>query len=219
LSNIKAVIFDMDGLLLDTEIIARSTFIAACRECGFEPDLKVYNQCIGTTYKKTEEILKKGYGKSFDYESVSKIWGRKFDKQVENEPVPLKMGALSLVQYLEDRRMKMAVVTSTRRSIAFKELTNAGLLQFFKLVIGGDEITHGKPDPDIYLKACSELQEEPPGCLALEDSDNGVRAAHSANLTVIQVPDLVEPSIEVMELGHQIVKSLLAVEKMFKESS
>jgi HAD superfamily hydrolase (TIGR01509 family) len=217
LNNIKAVIFDMDGLLLDTETIAISTFVIACREYGFEPDLKIYHKCIGTTYKKTEEILKEGYGESFNYESVSKSWGRKFDAEVENQPVPLKAGVLSLIQYLSNRGMKMAVVTSTRRSTAVKELTNVRLLQFFKLVIGGDDITNGKPNPDIYLKACVELREAPKHCLALEDSDNGVRAAYSAGLTVIQVPDLLEPSAEVKALGHTITKSLNEVEAFIRE--
>lgn len=215
LNDFQAVIFDMDGLLLDTETIAISTFVAACRECGFEPDLKVYYKVIGTTYKKTQEILKEGFGEGFDYESVSKLWSRKFDAQVENQPVPLKTGVHSLLGCLYRRRMKMAVVTSTRRSTAVKELTNVELLQFFDLVVGGDEITNGKPNPDIYLKACVGLREAPEHCLALEDSDNGVRAAFSAGLTVIQVPDLLEPSTEMKALGHKIAKSLSDVEKIF----
>ncbi len=212
----NAVIFDMDGLLLDTESIALATFIAACRETGFEPDLTVYRRCIGTTYQNTREILTQGYGKAFDYERVSKSWSRRFAAETENRPVPLKEAARGILDDLAEAKTKMAVVTSTRRSTAVKELTNVGIRDFFALVIGGDEVQRGKPEPDIYLKACAALAEAPEKCLALEDSDNGVRAAWRAGLTVIQVPDLVEPAPAVRALGHRIVKSLREVQTILR---
>jgi HAD superfamily hydrolase (TIGR01509 family) len=206
--NLKAVIFDMDGLLLDTERIALSTFIEACRECHFEPDLEIYRQCIGTTYARTAEILISGYGKNFPIDAVSSLWERKFDTETLDKPVPLKEGALNLLQYLEYIGIKKAVVTSTNQANALRRLANAGILKFFRFVLGGDQIAKGKPDPEIYLTACQKLAEDPAMCLALEDSDNGDRSAVEVGLNVIQVPDLKEPSMEVKALGHKIVKSL-----------
>jgi HAD superfamily hydrolase (TIGR01509 family) len=217
LKHINAVIFDMDGLLLDTEKISQTTFVAACREYHFEPDLQVYYQCIGTTMPKTKTILTEGYGQGFPYEAVSSLWRQKFHEETA-KPVPLKAGALSLLQYLEQKQIKKAVVTSTKHQRAQDELNNAEILHYFVFILGGDQIGQGKPDPEIYLKACQKLNKDPSCCLALEDSDNGVRSAFSAGLQVIQVPDMLEPSAEVKALGHQIMRSLADVEVLIRKS-
>jgi HAD superfamily hydrolase (TIGR01509 family) len=214
--NPKAVVFDMDGLLLDTEKIARSIFIEACREYRFEPDLEIYYQCIGTTYARSAEILINGYGKDFPFDAVSKLWTKKFEAEALDKPVPLKNGARNLLLYLERRGIKKAVVTSTHQAQALRMLTNAGIQGFFQFVLGGDQISKGKPDPEIYLAASEKLREDPALCLALEDSDNGVRSATKAGFRVVQVPDLSEPSAEVKAFGHKILRSLVEVEDMLK---
>ncbi len=112
------------------------------------------------------------------------------------------------------KKIKRAVVTSSCHADAARKLSNCGILNFFDFVLGGDQISRGKPDPEIYLTACLKLNENPSTCLALEDSDNGVRSAHSAGLTGIQIPDLKEPSKEIKALGHRILNSLTEVEKL-----
>jgi HAD superfamily hydrolase (TIGR01509 family) len=215
--NLKAVIFDMDGLLLDTERIALSTFIEACREYHFEPDLRIYDRCIGTTYARTQEILISRYGKDSPFDAVSKLWEKRYDEETLDKPVLLKVGARSLLRYLGTKGMKKAVVTSSSQAHAIRKLANAGILDCFQFVLCGDQISKGKPDPEIYLTACQKIGEKPPMCLALEDSDNGVRSAIKAGLKVIQVPDLKEPSVEIKALGHRIVKSLVEVEGLLME--
>lgn len=210
----KAVIFDMDGLLIDSERIARLLFVEACRENDFEPDIDIYNRCIGTTTHKAREILKEGYGEAFPYEAVSELWEKKYLDEVSNNPVPLKPGAPELLEYLEKEGVKKAVVTSTDRELAQRKLTNAGIRHFFDFILGRDEVVHGKPNPEIYLAACRKLGEDPVDCLALEDSNNGVLAAHRAGLTVYQVPDLIEPSAEVKKIGHRILESLYEVKTL-----
>jgi HAD superfamily hydrolase (TIGR01509 family) len=210
----KAVIFDMDGLLIDSERIALSTFVAACRKYDFDPDIEVYYKCIGTTRPLTREILLDGYGRDFPFDAISELWGKKYYEETLSKPVPLKAGTLRLLQYLEKEGVKKAVVTSTRQESALRKLSNAQILHFFDFVLGGDQILHGKPNPEIYFTACHKLKEEPSKCLALEDSDNGVMAAFEAGLIVIQVPDLVEPSVDVKALGHEIKKSLTEVGSM-----
>jgi len=213
LNNFEAIIFDMDGLLLDTESISLSTFVAACREHHFEPDLQVYYRCIGTTFTRAQRILEEGYGKDFPLKSVVDLWENLYRQELDKR-TPLKAGALSLLQFLDLNGTKKAVVTSTARELALRRLSNAGILSFFELVQGGDEISHAKPHPEIYLLACRKLSAEPASCLALEDSDNGILSAHSAGLTVIQIPDILPPSPKVKSLGHKVVKSLAEVQEM-----
>jgi HAD superfamily hydrolase (TIGR01509 family) len=204
----KAVIFDMDGLLLDTERIAMAAFVEACRECHFEPDVNVYKRCIGTTSHMTREILTSGYGSEFPFDIISPLWRKRYLEEVLTKPVPLKTGVLKLLRQLEKQKVKKAVVTSTERELALTKLTNAEIGHFFQFILGRDEVSQGKPNPEIYLTACRKLDEDPSDCLALEDSENGVLAAFNAGLTVIQVPDLVEPSAKIRALGHRIVNSL-----------
>jgi len=218
LTNIKAVIFDMDGLLLDSERIALATFVAACRENDFEPDVAVYYRCIGGNDSRTREVLTEGYGEGFHYDTVMASWQKKNEEEASTRAFPVKPGALYLLQGLKARKIKMAVVTSTRRDSAVRKLSNAGMLPFFEFVIGGDQIKNSKPHPEIYLTACRRLGEKPSDCLALEDSDNGVLSATAAGLTVIQVPDLLSPSEKVKALGHRIVSSLVEVEELLREA-
>jgi len=217
LNDFDAVVFDMDGLLLDSEAIALTTFIEACRECGFEPnDLEPYYRCIGTNWPNATDILINGYGPDFPFDAISEVWGKKYHAETLTKPVPKKAWALSLLEYLDNRGVKKAVVTSSRKENSLIKLTNAELLHFFAFVLGGNEIANGKPHPEMYTTAAQKLNVAPGKCLAIEDSDNGVRAAFSAGMTVIQVPDLKQPSDEVVALGHIIAASLTEVETMLK---
>jgi HAD superfamily hydrolase (TIGR01509 family) len=218
LKKLDAVVFDMDGLLLDTEPISQKTFVDACRAFYFEPDLKIYHRCIGTNAERTREILAEGYGPDFPFNDILKLWLAYYDEAI-CQPIPIKPGALSLLEYLETRQLKKAVATSTRRENAVKKLKGAKIAHFFEFILGGDQITRGKPDPEMYLTTCRQMGAEPGRCLALEDSENGVKSAISAGLMVIQVPDLIQPSADVRALGHAIVDSLTEVEKMFRRSN
>ena len=212
----NAVVFDLDGLLLDTERIALSTFVDSCREFGFDPDLRVYYKCIGTTFSRTKEILTDGYGKIFPLDAISELWSEKYHEETSDKPIPLKAGALNLLRYLDKEGVKKAIVTSTRQESARRWLANTEILHFFDFVLGGDQVSNGKPNPEIYLMACHKLNEKPHNCLALEDSDNGVLSALNAGLVVIQVPDLVQPSADVRALEQGIAKSLVEVEEILR---
>jgi HAD superfamily hydrolase (TIGR01509 family) len=214
-----AVIFDMDGLLFDSERIALSTFIESCRECGFEPDVNVYYRCIGGNEARTREILVEGHGDGFPFEAVDRLWHQKYEELALTRAFPLKAGALDLLRYLDGLRKRKAVVTSTGHASAVRKLANADLLGYFEFVVGGDQIARSKPDPEIYLTACRRLGKEPSDCLALEDSDNGVLAAFSAGLAVIQVPDLLRPSDRIRALGHTVVNSLADVQGILRRSN
>ena len=202
------VLFDMDGLLLDSERLARDAFVRACEDHGFEADLVTYHQCIGSTYDKTRELIVAAYGADFPYEAIDERWSHHYHARLADGPVPVKAGALALLTHLAARELPMALVTSTRRATAEEKLEATGLIRFFDSLICGGETERGKPNPDPYLVAAGRLELEPERCWALEDSANGVRAAVSAGCTVYQVPDLVAPTAEIERLGHQIVETL-----------
>jgi HAD superfamily hydrolase (TIGR01509 family) len=216
-ANLKAVIFDMDGLLLDSERVALSMFVDTCREFGFDPDVEVYYKCIGGNASRTKAIMIEGYGERFPFDAVEQAWHSRYEDLAMSDPLPVKVGVFDLLDYLEALGLKKAVVTSTARASALRKISNTGLAKYFDLVVGGDEISKSKPDPEIYLTACRRLGENPRNCLALEDSDNGVRSAHAAGMPVIQVPDLLQPSDEVRALGHEIVASLGEVKRLLEQ--
>ncbi len=201
----------MDGLLLDSERLARDMFVSACLEVGWEPDLEIYDLCVGATYEGTERILKAEFGSDFPFEAVQKRWNALYEERVLHRPVDVKAGALELLLRLDELDIPRALATSTKRPIAVAKLRNADLDEYFDQLICGGETARGKPHPDPYVEAVASLLLEPGQCWALEDSNNGVRAAHAAGLRVFQVPDLVPPSDEVRALGHLVVDSLFEV--------
>ncbi len=217
--DIKAVIFDMDGLLLDSERVALSTFVKACRESDFDPDVEVYDKCIGGNDVRTKRILTEGYGPKFPFDKINRRWHALYEELAATSAFPVKSGAVELLELLDDRHIRKAVVTSTRRESATRKVSNAGLLSYFEFILGGDDIQKSKPDPEIYINACTRLGEPPRDCLALEDSDNGVMSASSAGLRVIQVPDMLQPSQEVQALGHAILPSLAEVVELLRDGA
>jgi len=217
--DFQAVIFDMDGLLLDSERIARDTFVSACKTYDFDPDLNIYYECIGTTGAGTENVLMNGYGKDFPYDLIKSVWSELYNKETLTKPVPVKEGVVQLLELLKTLKFPLSVATSSRSTSAVKKLTNAGLISYFSSILGGDQVSAGKPSPEIYIKTSERIGIPPSSCLVIEDSDNGVRAAHAAGMQVIQIPDLKRPSAEVENFGHLILNSLLDVFPLLENST
>ena len=204
----EAIIFDMDGLLLDTERIALSAFLATCDQMGVRAEEELFLRCIGTNQTLGREVLEAGLQDQVDYLIFEQAWDRKYVELTSDRPVPLKDGAVELLEHIASMRIPVAVATSTRTARAHDKLKSSGILDRFQTIVGGDQVQNGKPAPDIYLKAAGTLSARAGRCLALEDSENGVRAAVSAGMTVVQVPDLVQPSRDLLALGHIVLGSL-----------
>ncbi|MDA3837828.1 MAG: HAD family phosphatase [Candidatus Delongbacteria bacterium] len=207
ITNYKAIIFDMDGLLLDTENICWECFRKACSQFNYDPDFNIYKRIIGRSAKEGNKILEREFRKYIPYNKVNPIWNKLYHDAIENHPIPLKKGAFEFVDQVSYLNIKKAVATSTSYNLAVKKLKNTGLYRYFDVVVAGDQVKHSKPHPEIYLKAAYKLGVNPKRCLAFEDSDNGTLAAHTAGMTVIQIPDMIEVSDEVRSLGHRIVGS------------
>ena len=201
----------MDGLLLDTERIALLTFLEACEHFGIGEQTEVFNRCIGTNEALGLAILEAGLEGKVDHLEFRRAWESRYAAATTGRPIPLKDGAADLLGQFASLSIPMAVATSTNTARAMQKLRDAGILDRFDAIVGGDQVSRSKPDPAIYLKAAATLGVAPGKCLALEDSENGVRAALSSGMTVVQVPDLVEPAPHVREFGHIILGSLREV--------
>jgi len=207
----KAVVFDMDGLLLDSEKLALDAFQSTCSRYCLGDLSEVFMDLVGTNSELGKAILKEGLAGRMDHEEFSLDWDKGYKYLLEERPVPLKRGARKLLEKINSSSIPMAVATSTKAENAVKKLGDSGILNYFKLIIGGDQILQSKPDPEIYLKAASQLSLEPYECLALEDSSNGVKSAVAAGMTVVQIPDLVQPNNQLLSLGHIVLNSLSEV--------
>ncbi len=203
----EAFIFDMDGLLLDTERICWECFRKACSEFSYEPDFGIYKKCIGRKPEEGNLILKQGFDPFIPFDAVHLIWNELYRNFVENEAIPLKQGVKAVLNLLQRNGNKLAVATSTERELALKKLNRSGLIDFFEFVASGDQVKNSKPDPEIYLSVAKLLGVKPEKCMAFEDSDSGVKAAHSAGMRVIQIIDMIYPGDEIIKLNHTIIKS------------
>lgn len=161
-------------------------------------------------------MLRTGYGPQLDYPVLHKEWRKRYDAVVKHQAIPVKEGVIELLQWLKANNIPTAVATSTQKEVANIKLKLAQLDSYFDSFTTGCEVTHGKPDPEIYLLAAQRLGVDPQFCLAFEDSNNGVISAVSANMMTYQIPDLVEPNKEILALGHQVMPSLHEVLIMLK---
>ena len=216
MSSPSGVIFDMDGLMLDTERIARLAWQEAARDAGFEMSDAVFSLMIGRSKRDSGELMREHLGPGFEFEKAHAATSVIFEKMVERDGLPLKPGVRELLDDLTARRVPLGVATSTRNPIAGVRLQQVDLLKYFAVLVTGEQISRGKPEPDIYLEAVRRLGIDASTSYALEDSFAGVRSAHGAGLQVIMVPDLLQPTPEITALTHAIAKSLHDVAQLLR---
>ena len=207
----KAAIFDMDGLLLDTESIFLEAFKNTCKRLDLDFDMSMFKSLIGTNSVKTKTILEEHFGEGFSHEVFRKTWRQYVAGYISEKSIPLKEGVPELLDKVRNQKLPMAVATSTAYKDACKTLERTGLIDYFDFIVAGDQVIKGKPDPEIYLKVAEKINVLPEECIAFEDSENGVKSALAAGMEVIQVPDLIYPSDELRSMGYRIIDSLKKV--------
>lgn len=208
---LKAVVFDMDGVIFDSErkviecwqVIAQKYQIAGIEE--------VCLRCLGVTREATRNIMLAAYGEAFPYDAYKQEASALFHERYGHGRLPVKPGVRELMRFLKEKGKKIALASSTRKEVVLQELSDAGLLQWFDAVICGDMVQRSKPAPDIFAKACDVLDVAPGCSVAIEDSYNGVRSAKAAGLRPLMVPDLAAPTPEMETLAECILPSLLEV--------
>lgn len=209
--NFQAVIFDMDGVIFDSE-----KRVAECwEEVGEKYNIPNIRQtimkCIGINATATEQVFKETYGDSVDYLKYRTIVRGMFSERYGGGKLPTKPGIRELLVYLRKLGVKIAVASSTRIEKVTEELGDADLLKYFDIVVGGDMVERSKPAPDIFLEAARRLEISPEDAIVIEDSYNGIRAAKAANMIPFMVPDMIAPDEEMKELSYIILESLLDV--------
>jgi len=205
---IRATIFDMDGLMLDTERMALRAWRRAAEEFGVSIRDELALSLVGRNVPDTRAILRETLGAGFPLEDCWSRTTELYAADISENGIPLKPGLAELLDFLEGESIDVAVATSTYRALTIHKLELTGLISRFKAIIAGDEVDNGKPAPDIFLAAAQLLGAPPERCVVLEDSFSGIRAAHAANMIPIMVPDLAQPTEEIRSLAHAIVPSL-----------
>ena len=207
MNNIKAIIFDMDGVILDSESISDITWKMAADEKGLAVNDEILNACRGTNKNDTMTILKKYYGADFDSEAFLERTSQFFHEIEEKDGIPLLPYAKEILEYLKPR-YRLALASSTRGPTVERQLRAAGVIDFFETRTTGEMVVHSKPDPEIYLMACKSIGVNPGECAAIEDSLNGIRSAHAAGLHPLMVIDKVQPTEEIKKMCEHIFDSL-----------
>lgn len=223
-NDIKAIIFDMDGLMFDTEKLWLEACIAVAKKWGYEVSEEFIKSCMGKKYEDIKALFKslldglplEREGKEFDFDEYRRQHIAYMDEAIENRGMPIKEGLIELLQYARENNIKTAMATSGLSSRVEFYLNKANITKStFNAIICGDMVQNGKPAPDIFIKACEELSISPEEAIVLEDSMNGIIAAYNAQTKPVMVVDCIEPTDEIRNmLFTNPLNSLLEVKRM-----
>lgn len=193
----KGAVFDMDGLMIDSERLVYSIWQEMMDECGREYSLDIFKKSIGLRAEDSERYYKSVYGSNFDYAGFKAESRIRYFKRIEKNGVPTKKGLYEIFDYLKSKNYKISLATSTSSDTALKIMKKINLYDRFDAFVCGDDVKIGKPDPEVFLVAAKKLCLEPKDCVAFEDSINGIKSAFAAGMTTVMVPDLLKPTKEI----------------------
>lgn len=206
----EAVVFDMDGVITDTEKLYRRFQMEEGRKRGIPEDVLVYacEHIAGGNKYSNKPIFESIVGRGIDYMEFREKLMANLDAYIAANGVELKYGVKETLAYLKDKGIKVGLATSTIKERAIGYLTAHDIYKYFDKLVFGNMVEHGKPAPDIYLKACEELDVEPARAVAVEDSINGIKSAGTAGLYAVMVVDLIKPNDEIAPYVKQIYDNM-----------
>ena len=211
MQKIKAFIFDMDGILLDTESVCRLCWQRAADELGLSGGDEIYQKCVGCNNNDMNVMIQDYFStqrNDFNLDEFNKLAHDLFYVIEKEDGLKKMKGVDFCLDYLKKQGFILAVASSTRRVNVLRQIADAGISDYFKTFTCGDEVVHSKPDGEIYLKACASLGFKPQECAAIEDSPNGVKSAVAAGLKCIMVPDQIQPDEYIKSIAYKILPSL-----------
>lgn len=214
LREIRAVIFDQDGLMFDTERISAAAWNLAGQEMGVVLEEEflctIRGMCLTDSNRRLAEVFDSG----FDWQELRERKRGHYQRLLAENPLPVKRGLKELLAFLHEKGYKIAVATAGGLEYTLENLERAGVREYFSQIVTGDLVEHAKPDPEIFLKAAELLGELPEHCMVLEDSINGVEAGIKGGFYTVMVPDLTPPDVELKRRVTAVCESLADVQTM-----
>ena len=207
------VVFDMDGVIFDSENTFLSCWLEVGERFGMEPELvrSTYVKCIGTNSNQTAEIYRNAFLERLGEENMQRMWKESVElhrARYAGDNMPIKAGVREILTFLKTFGIPVGIASSTQKSKVEDRIRTAGLSDYFVGAVGGDAVKISKPNPEIYLLACEAFGFDPANTFAIEDSFNGIRAASAAGMRPIMVPDIVTPDEEMRSLSETICADL-----------
>lgn len=209
--EIKAVVFDMDGVIFDTERIYQNCWKSEGADYNIGDIQRLYCKMMGASSDEIEKLFKNEYGNDFPFQKYRAQVKSKINEIIETNGLPFKNGVMEILEFLKENHIPVALATSTSRPSVESHLKRAGIKEYFDYIVTGDEVSKCKPDPEIYLKACRGIGVEPQFAIAIEDSFNGIRSAFRAGMKTVMIPDTVMPDDEIIGMLYGKFNNLLEV--------
>lgn len=213
MKNIKAVIFDMDGVIFDTERIYLEDWTKVFEKYGYKMIKEVYISIMGTGRKNVKEVFRNEFGQDLPIEEMYIEKDALLFEAIESNKVPLKEGAVEILNFLGNNGYKIALATSAKRDRLDKQLKGANIQDKFGAIVCGEDVVNSKPNPDIFLKAAEILSVKPEECIVIEDSPAGIKAAYNAGMIGLHVEDLKEADEEILKYCYKNFKNLNEIMK------
>lgn len=208
MKDFDAVIFDMDGVIFDSERATMLCWLELADKYGIKDMEKPYLACTGTNATMTRQIMLDAYGEDFPYDEYAHEASRMYHERYDGGRLPMKSGVVEILEYLKNSGKKIALASSTKKQKVISQLQDAGILNYFDEIVTGDMVEKSKPEPDIFLLACEKIGVSPERAYAIEDSYNGIRSAYRGGLRPIMVPDLLPADQEMNELAEAVIDNL-----------
>ncbi len=213
MSKIKAVLFDMDGVIFDTERVYLEHWTMVFEKYGYKMTKEVYASVMGTGRKNVMKRFLEVYGKDLPILQMYKEKDELLVRAVKEGQVPMKPGVKEILNFLKENKFKIALATSAKRDRMMMQLKMGKIENEFGGIVCGDDITNSKPDPEIFLKAAEKLSVNPENCAVVEDSTAGIKAAHNAGMIGLHVEDLKEADDEILKNCHKNFKNLFEIKE------
>lgn len=213
MKKIEAVIFDMDGVIFDTENAYLDIWTHVFYDYGYKMTKEVYISVMGSGRKNVIRAFLDEYGSDLPIIEMYKEKDMRLEEAVRKGKVPMKEGVMEILQFLKERGCATALATSAKRDRVMLQLKNDNIEEKFDIIISGDEVRNSKPDPEIFIQAAQKLGMKPENCIVIEDSSAGIKAAYNAKMVGIHVEDLKKADEEMLKYSFKSFKNLFEIKK------